>query len=478
MTTASAEAKVWIVDDDRSIRWVLRQSLEGEGFKTLCFDGADAALRHLPSEQPALVLSDVRMAGTDGMALLRALRERLPEVPVILMTAYSGLDQAVSAFRGGALEFLHKPFDLDEVTRLVRRCLRAPAPPVAAGSPYADGFVGSSAAMQEVFRAIGRLVNSDLGVLITGESGTGKELVAQALHRHGPRAAAPLVVINTAAIPRELLEAELFGHEKGAFTGAVGRRPGHFEQADGGTLFLDEIGDMPPQVQAPLLRVLESGEFYRVGGTAPLRVDVRLIVATHHDLRRRVAEGLFREDLLHRLDVIRIHLPPLRERGEDIEALARHFLHTAAAEAGTAPRALSPAALERLRSLPWPGNVRQLQNLCRRLTAMVPTHEIHPDDLPAEPGDTAAPAPAGAAHWEQALTAWAEAALAGGSRDLLAEAGTHLERALIGAALRHTGGHRRQAAARLGIGRNTLSRKIRELGIDSAKAEDEPPPTA
>jgi len=386
---SAAWAAVWVIDDDRSVRRVLERALQEERIRVLSFADASSALEHLHRERPSLVICDVRMPDMDGLAMLEELKRRAPDIPVILITAYSDLERTVSAFRQGALEFLAKPFDLDKMMRLVLRTLRH-SPSAARGAaaapsvPAADGLLGESPAMRRVFHAIGRLAGSDLGILITGESGTGKELVARALHRHSRRAAGSFVAINTAAIPRELLEAELFGHEKGAFTGALQLRRGRFEQADGGTLFLDEIGDMPPELQAPLLRVLADGEFYRIGGMATVHTDARLIAATHRDLEERVRAGKFREDLLHRLNVARIHIPPLRERPEDIAGLASRFLRDAASKQGVEPRVLEADTLEHLQRLEWPGNVRQVENFCRWATVMVPTREVHVDDLPPE----------------------------------------------------------------------------------------------
>jgi len=466
---SAAWAAVWVIDDDRSVRRVLERALQEERIRVLSFADASSALEHLHRERPSLVICDVRMPDMDGLAMLEELKRRAPDIPVILITAYSDLERTVSAFRQGALEFLAKPFDLDKMMRLVLRTLRH-SPSAARGAaaapsvPAADGLLGDSPAMRRVFHAIGRLAGSDLGILITGESGTGKELVARALHRHSRRAAGSFVAINTAAIPRELLEAELFGHEKGAFTGALQLRRGRFEQADGGTLFLDEIGDMPPELQAPLLRVLADGEFYRIGGMATVHTDARLIAATHRDLEERVRAGKFREDLLHRLNVARIHIPPLRERPEDIAGLASRFLRDAASKQGVEPRVLEADTLEHLQRLEWPGNVRQVENFCRWATVMVPTREVHVDDLPPElrPG---APPPDEEEGWERGLRAWAEQSLAAGGPRLLAQALPRVERVLFEAALRRSGGNRLQAARLLGCGRNTLSRKLKELRL-------------
>lgn len=469
MKESAAWAAVWVIDDDRSVRRVLERALQEERIRVLSFADASSALEHLHRERPSLVICDVRMPDMDGLAMLEELKRRAPDIPVILITAYSDLERTVSAFRQGALEFLAKPFDLDKMMRLVLRTLRhshsaARGAAAAPSVPAADGLLGESPAMRRVFHAIGRLAGSDLGILITGESGTGKELVARALHRHSRRAAGSFVAINTAAIPRELLEAELFGHEKGAFTGALQLRRGRFEQADGGTLFLDEIGDMPPELQAPLLRVLADGEFYRIGGMATVHTDARLIAATHRDLEERVRAGKFREDLLHRLNVARIHIPPLRERPEDIAGLASRFLRDAASKQGVEPRVLEADTLEHLQRLEWPGNVRQVENFCRWATVMVPTREVHVDDLPPElrPG---APPPDEEEGWERGLRAWAEQSLAAGGPRLLAQALPRVERVLFEAALRRSGGNRLQAARLLGCGRNTLSRKLKELRL-------------
>ena len=458
---------VWIVDDDRSIRWVLEKALGREGIEYSSFASAEEALRELAERAPQVLVSDIRMPGLSGIELLQRVKERHPSVPVIVMTAYSDLDSAVAAFRGGAYEYLPKPFDVEQAVDLIRRALeesrseeQALEPPAAAPE-----ILGQAAAMQEVFRAIGRLAQSSATVLITGESGTGKELVARALHRHSPRAAKPFIAINTAAMPKDLLESELFGHERGAFTGAQQLRRGRFEQAEGGTLFLDEIGDMPAELQTRLLRVLADGTFYRVGGHAQLRANVRVIAATHQNLEQRVREGLFREDLYHRLNVIRIRLPALRERREDIPLLARHFLAKSARELGVEPKRLSDDALEGLQRLDYPGNVRQLENLCHWLTVMAPGQVIGASDLPAElRGAPEAPS----SDWLGALERELERRLARGEVGVLAELSRQFERTLIARALERTGGKRIEAAALLGMGRNTLTRKVQELGIRTA----------
>ncbi|MDX1610035.1 MAG: nitrogen regulation protein NR(I) [Halofilum sp. (in: g-proteobacteria)] len=461
----SADTTVWIADDDASMLWVLERALQRAGLSVQGFDSGDALLEALTAERPDAIVTDVRMPGSDGLSVAEHIGREHPGLPVVIMTAHSDLDTTVAAFERGAFDYLAKPFDLEQAVELVRRaCAAAPAAEGTApeAGPGADDLVGQSAAMQTLFRSIGRLARTPITVLITGESGTGKERVAQALHRHSPRARRPFVALNMAAIPRELLESELFGHERGAFTGADTRRAGRFEQADGGTLFLDEIGDMPATMQTRLLRVLAEGSFYRVGGSEPCRVDVRIIAATHQDLEARVARGEFREDLFHRLNVVRLPVPPLRERPEDIPLLAAHFLEAAAAETGVARRHLTPAVERRLQGLAWPGNVRQLENLCRWLTVMTSAPEIQLRDLPPELQE----APAlEHADWEQGLDAWARARLEAGGEDLAGAAVERVERILIERALAHTGGHRQQAARRLGWGRNTLTRKMKELGL-------------
>jgi two-component system, NtrC family, nitrogen regulation response regulator GlnG len=457
---------VWIVDDDRSIRWVFEKALSREGISFRTFALAQEALQELNSAPPQVLVSDIRMPGTSGLQLLQAIKERHPGLPVIIMTAYSDLESAVAAFQGGAFEYLPKPFDVDQAVQLIRRALQQSAhidgneqPPAA--SPE---ILGQAPAMQEVFRAIGRLSQSSATVLITGESGTGKELVARALHRHSPRSANPFVAINTAAMPKDLLESELFGHERGAFTGAQSQRHGRFEQAEGGTLFLDEIGDMAPELQTRLLRVLSDGTYYRVGGQQPIRSNVRVIAATHQDLQARVREGLFREDLFHRLNVIRLRLPCLRERREDIPLLVRHFMTRSASELAIEPKRMSQAALGRLQAHDFPGNVRQLENLCHWLTVMAPAQVIEATDLPPEFREQT---PGGAAsNWLAALAQEAEQRLARGDSGIMDTLTRDLERTLISRALMRTGGRRIEAANLLGIGRNTITRKIAELGIE------------
>ena len=460
---------VWIIDDDRSIRWVLEKALGREGIDHASFSSAGDALAELERapQPPAALLSDIRMPGESGLDLLQKVKERHPQLPVIIMTAYSDLDSAVAAFQGGAFEYLPKPFDVDQAVALVRRALEQTAHQNGASeeATLAPEILGQAPAMQEVFRAIGRLAHSHATVLINGESGSGKELVARALHRHSPRRDAPFIAINTAAIPRDLLESELFGHERGAFTGAATQRRGRFEQADGGTLFLDEIGDMPADTQTRLLRVLADGEFYRVGGHTPVKVDVRIIAATHQNLENLVREGKFREDLFHRLNVIRIHIPRLADRREDIPALARHFLARAAQELAVEPKLLKSETEDYLRQLAWPGNVRQLENTCRWITVMASGREVHVDDLPPEllnqPAETGQ-----TGDWQQALRLWADQALARGQSNLLDCAVPCFERIMIETALKHTAGRRRDAALLLGWGRNTLTRKIKELGMN------------
>ncbi|MGB6450107.1 MAG: nitrogen regulation protein NR(I) [Steroidobacteraceae bacterium] len=459
---------VWLIDDDASIRWVLERALRNGGMLPRTFESAEPALTALRSDSPDVLITDIRMHGQSGLDLLKKIRDTRPALPVIVMTAYADLGNAVSAYESGAFEYLPKPFDIDQAVDLVRRAARSGA--AAAGEPTGPPSIpelrGRAAAMQQVFRAIGRLSRSSVTVLITGESGTGKELVARALHEHSPRAAKPFIALNTSAIPSELLESELFGHERGAFTGADSLRRGRFEQADGGTLFLDEIGDMSMPLQTRLLRVLAEGEFYRVGGQTPIRVDVRVIAATHQNLQSHVQRALFREDLYHRLNVIRIELPPLRARSEDIPALLEHYLQVAALELGVEPKVLSPQAEERLVSYAWPGNVRELVNLCRRFSVLAPGTEIGAEDLPAE--ITADATEATEVDWAKALASWAERQALVGKRPLLLDAQPEFERVLIRAALKRTQGHRQDAAKLLGWGRNTLTRKLKELGMNRA----------
>ncbi len=485
---------IWVVDDDHSIRFVLEKALAREGLPVRSFSNARDMLAALDDDSPQVLVSDIRMPGGSGLELLAKVKAKLPALPVIIMTAYSDLDSAVSAFQGGAFEYLPKPFDLPRAVELIRRAQEesqreAGEQEAAAQVPE---MLGQAPAMQDVFRAIGRLSQSNVTVLITGESGSGKELVARALHKHSPRGEGPFVAINTAAIPKDLLESELFGHERGAFTGAQASRRGRFEQADGGTLFLDEIGDMPFELQTRLLRVLSDGQFYRVGGHSPLRSNVRVIAATHQNLEDRVRQGAFREDLFHRLNVIRLRLPPLRERREDIPSLARHFLQRSATELGVEPKRLSDAALAVLTAFDFPGNVRQLENICHWLSVMAPSQVVEPKDLPDElqpgyvpaPSTTAmtsapvalpstTPAPAAAPQstssgegWLADMAADARARLLAGEPEVWDALTKRFEAQLILTALDITRGRRIEAAQKLGIGRNTITRKIQELGLD------------
>ncbi len=457
---------VWVVDDDASIRWVLEKALRQAGMRPRTFEQAGEVTTALSRSAPDVLITDIRMPGQSGLKLLEGVRDSHPVLPVIVMTAHSDLDSAVAAYQGGAFEYLPKPFDIDQAIDLVRRA--ASVQPAPAGIPSATvrmpEMLGQAPAMQEVFRAIGRLSRSSMTVLVTGESGTGKELVARALHRHSPRSEGPFIALNTSAFTAELLESELFGHEKGAFTGADAQRRGRFEQAHGGTLFLDEIGDMSLALQTRLLRVLAEGEYYRVGGSQPVRVDVRVIAATHQDLEQRVQAGLFREDLLHRLNVIRISIPPLRERREDIGELLSYYLGAAAAELGVEAKTLSSEAEQLLTAFDWPGNVRQLVNATRRMMVTAPGRQITAADVPAEIGGTTAE-PA-TLTWSRELDSWARRHLAGSEEPLLDVAVPEFERILIRAALARSGGRRQDAARLLGWGRNTLTRKLRELGME------------
>ncbi|MDB5916335.1 MAG: ntrC [Massilia sp.] len=506
---------IWIVDDDASIRWVLEKALARENLATRSFSNARDAMAALETETPQVLVSDIRMPGESGLDLLSAVKARFPGLPVIIITAFSDLDSAVAAFQGGAFEYLAKPFDIDKAVELIRRALEESLreTSVESGPTETPEILGQAPAMQEVFRAIGRLSQSNVTVLITGESGTGKELVARALHKHSPRAQQPFIALNTAAIPKDLLESELFGHERGAFTGAQTTRRGRFEQAEGGTLFLDEIGDMPFDLQTRLLRVLSDGHFYRVGGHQPMKANVRVITATHQNLEQRVRDGLFREDLYHRLNVIRLRLPSLRERREDIPLLVRHFLVQSARELGVEAKRMSEGALQFLSGLDLPGNVRQLENLCNWITVMAPGQTVDIKDLPLEltqsqegvdpapvpalgstpielgafqrgahpgghvlahPGAGAGAAPADsavAAGWIGLLEIQAASMLSAGQSEVMDVLGRQFESALIKTALKHTHGRKNDAAVRLGIGRNTITRKIAELGIDGAKEE-------
>ncbi len=505
---------IWIVDDDESIRWVLEKALARQNLASVSFASAQDAIKALQHGAPQVLVSDIRMPGESGLTLLQAAKAAHPGLPVIITTAFSDLDSAVAAFQGGAFEYLAKPFDVDRAVELIRRALeesmREASVEQATAAPAE--MLGQAPAMQDVFRAIGRLSQSNVTVLITGESGSGKELVARALHKHSPRAAQPFIALNTAAIPKDLLESELFGHERGAFTGAQAARRGRFEQAEGGTLFLDEIGDMPFDLQTRLLRVLSDGHFYRVGGHQPLKADVRVIAATHQNLEQRVKDGLFREDLYHRLNVIRLRLPSLRERREDIPLLTRHFLAQSARQLGVEPKRMSDAALRFLSGLDLPGNVRQLENLCNWITVMAPGQQVGIEDLPPElvaeqhygpvpvaagnaappptpvgPASAAADAAGGsgaanpavmaggngqeepaAASWITLLEAEAAHLLSGGRPEVMDVLGRQFESALIKTALKHTHGRKNDAAVKLGIGRNTITRKIQELGIHGA----------
>ena len=462
--------QVWIVDDDSSIRWVLEKAFANANISAASFDSADNLLIALDHNQPEVIISDIRMPNIDGMTLLNRISEQYPLLPVIIMTAHSDLDSAVNAYQGGAFEYLPKPFDIDEAVALTKRALTHAREQSAQQQQKDDsqasvGIIGEAPAMQEVFRAIGRLSRSSISVLINGESGTGKELVAHALHSHSPRAAQPFIPLNMAAIPKDLIESELFGHEKGAFTGANSVRQGRFEQAHNGTLFLDEIGDMPLDIQTRLLRVLADGQFYRVGGHSPIKVDVRIIAATHQNLEQRVQAGDFREDLFHRLNVIRIQLPSLRERQEDIPQLANHFLKLAAKELSVEPKTLDKSAVNFLKHCEWPGNVRQLENICRFLTVMASGQEILIDDLPAELTETSKSIQTGDQSWQSALETWLDQELKSGKSAILDELQPEFERIMLRKALAHTQGHKQEAAKKLGWGRNTLTRKLKELNL-------------
>ncbi len=464
---------VWIIDDDRSIRWVFEKALARENIPFKSFGSATEALAVMDGgERPQVLVSDIRMPGQSGLDLLRHVKTNYPDIPVIIMTAYSDLDSAVAVFQGGAFEYLPKPFDVDQAMALVRRAIeQSPQQNHDNGAlALMPEILGHAAAMQEVFRAIGRLAQSHATVLINGASGTGKELVARALHRHSPRRDKPFIAINTAAIPRDLLESELFGHERGAFTGAQSQRRGHFEQAEGGTLFLDEIGDMPIELQTRLLRVLSDGHFYRVGGQQPIKANVRVIAATHQHIEERVKQGLFREDLFHRLNVIRLRLPPLNERREDIPLLARHFLQKSAHDLDVEAKRMSDATLKYISALEFPGNVRQIENLCHWLTVMAPGQTIEIADLPTDLRDM--PNREIPLDWLHGLADETDrliAALPGQVHDRLTR---DFERTLIQRALAATGGRRIEAAQMLGIGRNTITRKIQELGLDNEKPAD------
>jgi two-component system nitrogen regulation response regulator GlnG len=465
---SSRELNVWIVDDDQSVRWVLEKALKQADMETRSFERAEHLLAAIDDEAPDVLITDVRMPGMSGIALLERLRATRPDLPIIVITAHSDLDNAVAAYKGGAFEYLPKPFDIDEAVELVRKAAKlsgADASVSQESQSAMASMIGQAPAMQEVFRSIGRLAGSSMTVLITGESGTGKELVARALHDHSPRAKKTFVALNTSAIASELLESELFGHEKGSFTGADSRRIGRFEQADGGTLFLDEIGDMSPALQTRLLRVLAESEFYRVGGQTPIKVDVRVIAATNQDLARAVKESRFREDLFHRLNVIRINTPPLRQRREDIPLLLNHYLAEAAEEVGTPKKAIDADALRALQAFAWPGNVRQLVNATRRLTVTAPGGVITAQDIPGDLGGSETPQRA-AKEWTRMLAAWAEREMHSSDGPLLEQALPEFEKTLIEIAMSRTNGHRQEAAKLLGWGRNTLARKMKALHLD------------
>ena len=474
----SNNGNIWVVDDERSIRWVLEKALTQNGWAVECFESAEQLLEQLQVSTPQAVITDIRMPGTDGLELLNTLKDSHPGLPVIVMTAHSDLDSAVTSIQGGAFEYLPKPFEVDEAVAVVGRALAQTQQTMTEEPPPKEDpveIIGKAPAMQEVFRAIGRLSKSNVSVLLDGQSGTGKERVAHALHKHSIRADKPFIPLNMAAIPHDLVESELFGHEKGAFTGANQKRTGRFEQAEGGTLFLDEIGDMPPETQTRLLRVLSDSEYYRVGGIEPLKANVRIIAATHQNLEELVAENKFREDLFHRLNVIRIHLPTLSERREDIPALAGHFLVQAANEIDEEPKRLSPETMEYLCELPWPGNVRQLENACRWIAVMATTQEVMIEDLPPELLQEIPNQSTGGIDWERALRSWASgrlSALEPGDTGILHDALSRFERIMIQEALKQTGGRKREASKLLGWGRNTLTRKISDLGMADENLED------
>ncbi len=466
---ADSELDVWVVDDDQSVRWVLEKALRQAGMETRSFERAEHVLEAIEHARPDVLITDVRMPGMSGIALLERLHHASPNLPIIVITAHSDLENAVAAYQGGAFEYLPKPFDIDEAIELVKKAALKNGNGGREGPATDDSdipsLIGQAPAMQEVFRSIGRLAGSSMTVLITGESGTGKELVARALHEHSPRANKPFVALNTAAIASDLLETELFGHEKGSFTGADSRRIGRFEQANGGTLFLDEIGDMSPALQTRLLRVLAESEFYRVGGQRSIRVDVRVIAATNQDLARAVKESRFREDLFHRLNVIRINTPPLRQRREDIPLLLKHYLAKAAKELSAPGKAFDSEALDLLRAFDWPGNVRQIVNVARRLTVTAPGSVITAQDIPADLGGTESSRRA-TKEWTRSLAAWAETQVGAGGQPLVASALPEFEKTLIQIAMSQTNGHRQEAAKLLGWGRNTLARKMKALHLD------------
>ncbi|MEH6557964.1 MAG: nitrogen regulation protein NR(I) [Oceanicoccus sp.] len=476
MSTANT---VWIVDDDRSIRWVLEKALNQAGITTQTFDSGETILHSLTQDAPDAIISDIRMPGMDGLELLGKINESHPDLPVIITTAHSDLDSAVASYQGGAFEYLPKPFDIDDAVAMTERAVVHAKEKIAEKTVPEENvssteIIGEAPAMQEVFRAIGRLSHSNITVLINGESGTGKELVAHALHKHSPRSSKRFIALNMAAIPRELMESELFGHEKGAFTGATALRPGRFEQADGGTLFLDEIGDMPSETQTRLLRVLADGEFYRVGGHTSIKVDVRIIAATHQNLEALVKERRFREDLFHRLNVIRIHIPSLRNRREDLPKLMQHFFVKASEELNTETKLLTPESESYLSKLDWPGNVRQLENTCRWITVMASGREIHLEDLPPELLDqTIADGGSDNGDWQDSLRRWADQELSLGKRKILDTAVPIFEKLMIETALKHTHGRKRDAAILLGWGRNTLTRKMNELKMNDMVSDND-----
>ena len=468
----NSTSEIWIAEDDRSLRWVMEKAISREGIEVRSFENGDDLLVALQSSLPEIIISDIRMPGIDGLELLKQIHSTRPDIPVIITTAHSDLDSAVAAYQGGAFEYLPKPFDLDELVDVARRGVtfaREQKPQdLPRDAPPSQEIIGEAPAMQEVFRAIGRLSNSNITVLINGESGTGKELVAHALHKHSPRRNSKFIALNMAAIPHDLIESELFGHEKGAFTGAAERREGRFEQANGGTLFLDEIGDMPPEAQTRLLRVLADGEFYRVGGHTSVKVDVRIIAATHQNLEELVENNRFREDLYHRINVIRVHLPKLSDRREDIPQLMTHFFHRAAKELEMEPKLLSQQAEDFFCAMEWPGNVRQLENICRWLTVMAAGREVLLTDLPPElKAEDAGSELRVQGDWQQMLRRWSERELKSGRRDILAQAIPDFERTMIETALAHTSGRKKDAAELLGWGRNTLTRKLQEYQMEN-----------
>jgi len=457
--------KIWVADDDAAIRMVLEESLNSAGFLTNLFPDADSLLKELKTDKPDLIITDVKMPGSHGYDLLKYINDNFEEIPVIIMTAFTDMQAAIDSYGGGAFEYMPKPFDLDEAIEIVNRALEGkPATKGLKGKPSSE-IIGKAASMQIVFRAIGKLSNTNATVLIQGESGTGKELIAKSLHKNSPRNDMPFVALNMADIPKELIESELFGHEKGAFTGAVDRRIGRFEQANGGTLFLDEIGDMPLECQTRLLRVLSNKEFYRVGGDKPIKVDVRILAATHQDLHSLVSLAKFREDLFYRLNVIRIEVPKLKDRHDDIKLLATAFLKMHSDALGEELRVLSKEALEFIEKYDWPGNVRQLENICYWLTLMSPTQNIKVEDLPSEVKDHEAQEVEVSSDWEQGLAAWLKELSENKDSDLLDIVNPKLDKILIQTALEKTNGRKNEAAVLLGWGRNTLSKKIKELGL-------------